>query len=231
MPALAPLFPTYDRVTVRSGFLPLVSAASNPSTENFTLIVLPDTQGYVKYYPWILDNQTQWIVDNKEALNIQFVTQLGDIVDNYDNLTQWNNANRSMSILDGNVPWDVLPGNHDMFNDNLTNYNTYFGYDRFSNKAWYGGAYNAGDNANSFQLFSAGGKDYLLLQLQYNPTDDVLYWTSNVIDEYPDRAVIVATHDYLMGFTRIGQRSDIGERIWRSLVKSEIVDGSECIDG
>jgi len=195
-----------------------VSGASSLQ-ENFAIIVLPDTQGYVKYYPWILDNQTQWIVDNKEALNISFVTQLGDLVDNYDNQTQWINANQSLSILDGNVPWGVLPGNHDMHNGNLTTYNQYFGYDRFSQEAWYGGAYRIGDNANSYQLFSAGGADYLILQLQYDPSDDVLYWASNVIDKYPERKVIIATHDYL-DFVNPNQRSDIGEHLWHSLVKS-----------
>ncbi len=218
---MAPVIPLFSEENSQAtyNFLPIAYAADNSSAENFTLIILPDTQGYVKYYPWILDNQTRWIIDNKEALNIQFVAQLGDLVDNSDNLTQWENANHSMSVLEGNVPWAVLPGNHDMFNDKLTNYNTYFGYDRFSDEAWFGGAYRIGDNANSYHLFSAGGDDYLVLLLQYNPGDDVLFWASNVIDAYPDRKVIVATHDYLMGFARVGQRSDIGERIWHSLVK------------
>jgi parallel beta-helix repeat protein len=202
---------------------PLLSASyvsgASSLTDNFTIIVLPDTQGYVKYYPWLLDNQTQWIVDNKEKLNIAFATQLGDLVDNYDNQTQWINANQSLSILDGNVPWGVLPGNHDMHDGNLTYYNQYFGYDRFSKEAWYGGAYSVGDNVNSYQLFSAGGADYLILQLQYNPSDDVLYWASNIIDQHPERKVIVATHDYLMGFLKANQRSDVGEHIWHSLVK------------
>lgn len=191
----------------------------NPLNENFTIVVLPDTQGYSKYYPWLFDNQTQWIVDNKEALNIVFVTQLGDLVDQTDNLTQWENANRSMSKLDDSVPWAVLPGNHDMFGDNLTNYDTYFGYGRFSGKSWYGGTYEAGDNANSYELFSAGGSDYLIFHLQYNPSDDVLFWASNVISQYPERKVIVSTHDYLMGFSKLGQRSDTGERIWHSLIR------------
>ncbi|MCW4035261.1 MAG: metallophosphoesterase, partial [Candidatus Bathyarchaeota archaeon] len=191
----------------------------NQSAENFTIIVLPDTQGYSKLYPWIFDNQTQWIVDNVEALNIVFVTHLGDLVDQTVNITQWENANRSMSKLDNSIPWAVLPGNHDMFDGNLTNFNTYFGYERFNEKAWYGGAYNVGDNSNSYQLFSAGGTDYLILQLQYDPNDDILYWANEIIDTYPNRKVVVATHDYLMGFTRAGQRSDIGERIWHSLVK------------
>jgi parallel beta-helix repeat protein len=195
-----------------------VSGASS-LPENFTIIVLPDIQGYVKYYPWILDNQTQWIVDNKETFNIAFVTQLGDLVDNNDNQAQWTYANQSLSILDGNVPWGVLPGNHDIHDGNLTYYNQYFGYDRFNKEAWYGGAYSVGDNANSYQLFSAGGEDYLILHLQYDPSDDVLNWASNIIDRYPERKVIVATHDYLE-FVQPNQRSDIGEHIWHSLVKS-----------
>jgi len=197
----------------------VVYVAGDSSAENFTFIVLPDTQGYAKVYPWIFDNHTQWIVDNKEELNILFVTQLGDLVNNYDDMAQWNNANRSLSTLDGKVPWAVLPGNHDMHDGNVSNYNAYFGYERFSKESWYGGAYSIGDNANSYQLFSAGGDDYLVLQLQYNPNDDVLYWASNIIDAYPDRKVIVATHDYMMGFARANQRSGIGERIWHTLVK------------
>ena len=218
--AFAPIYQNSFSIGQTTQLLPASSVSSASLLENFTIIVLPDTQGYVKYYPWILDNQTQWIVDNKETLNIAFVTQLGDLVDNHDNLTQWTNANQSLSVLDGNVPWGVLPGNHDMHDGNLTYYNQYFGYDRFSKEAWYGGAYSVGDNANSYQLFSAGGADYLILQLQYNPSDDVLYWASNIIDKYPERKVIIATHDYLMGITKSNQRSDIGEHIWHSLVKS-----------
>jgi parallel beta-helix repeat protein len=218
--AFAPIYQNSFSIGQTPQPLPVsyVSGASS-LPENFTIIVLPDTQGYVRYYPWILGNQTQWIVDNKEALNIAFVTQLGDLVDNYDNQTQWTNANQSLSILDGNVPWGVLPGNHDMKDGNVTYYNQYFGYDRFSKEAWYGGAHSVGNNANSYQLFSAGGEDYLILLLQYNPSDDVLYWASNIIDQHPDRKVIAATHDYLMGLARANQRSEIGERIWHSLVK------------
>jgi parallel beta-helix repeat protein len=218
--AFAPIYQNSFSIGQTTQFLPsaYVSGASSVA-ENFTIIVLPDTQGYVKYYPWILYNQTQWIVDNKEALNIAFVTQLGDLVDNYDDQTQWTNANQSLSILDGIVPWGVLPGNHEMHNGNLTMYNQYFGYDRFSQDAWYGGAYRVGDNANSYQLFSASGIDYLILNLQYDPSDDVLLWASHIIDSYPGKKVIVSTHDYLMGFLGLGQRSEIGERIWHGLIK------------
>jgi len=198
-----------------------INLVGNPSNENFTIVVLPDTQGYSKWYPWLFDNQTQWIVDNKEALNIVFVTHMGDLIDHPDNITEWENANRSMSKLDGNVPWGVSPGNHDQCYEfyDLPNFSKYFGYDRFSGESWYGGNYPAGSNANSYQLFSAGGDDYLILHLRWDPDDDMLLWASNVIGQYPDRRVIVSTHDYLVGFTKLGQRSDVGERVWHSLIK------------
>jgi hypothetical protein len=200
----------------------LVVSTDNPSSENFTIVVVPDTQGYTMYYPWLFDNQTQWIVDNVEALNIVFVTHLGDIVNNYDNITQWDYANSSMSKLGDNVRWAVLPGNHDGGDGeppDLENYDKYFGCERFNGKSWYGGTYKTGDNTNSYQLFSAGGDDYMIFHIQYNPSDDVLFWASNVIDQHPDSRVIVSTHDYIAGPIDTNHRSLIGERIWHSLIK------------
>lgn len=188
-------------------------------TQNFTVIVLPDTQGYTQDYPWLFDNQTQWIVDNVEELNIVFVTQLGDLVERADNITMWENANRSMSKLDGNVPWAVLPGNHDQLYYSFENYDTYFGYERFSNQSWYGGTYESGANKNSYQLFSGGGDDYLILHIEYKPTDDILSWASNLIEQNPEKRVTVSTHDYIMGPFNSNQRSEVGEKIWQNLIK------------
>jgi len=187
--------------------------------ENFTIVILPDTQGYSEIYPWLFDSQTQWIVDNAEALNIVFVTHLGDIVNDAENITQWENANGSLSKLDGHVPWGVLPGNHDRGFEFFVNYNTYFGYERFSDNNWYGGTYMVGSNANSYQLFSAGGDNYLIFHIQHYPSHDILLWASNVIDEYPDKRVIVSTHEYIYGPYNPDHRSKNGERIWETLIK------------
>ncbi len=215
--AFIPIYQQSNQAALAKSFFSTSYASGN--FENFTIVVLPDTQGYCENYPWIFDNQTQWIADNVDALNIVFVAQLGDLVNIPYNTTQWEVANQSMSKLDGKVPWAVLLGNHDEYNGNLTNYNIYFGPDRFSGKTWYGGSYKAGDNANSYQLFSAGGEDYLVFSLQCEPSNDALCWASNIINAHPDRKVIVSTHDYLRGIYGIGQRSEIGERIYYSLVK------------
>lgn len=190
--------------------------AYNP--KNFTIVVLPDTQIYSQKYPWIFDNQTKWIAENKERLNIVFVSHLGDLVEHWDSITEWENANRSMSKLDNKVPWGVSPGNHDGFDGNLTHFDEYFGYDRFKDKSWYAGAYKE-TNTNSYQLFSAEREDYLIFHLQYSPNEDVLAWADTIINEYPDRWVIISTHRYMVGHGTNGLAPD-GERIWERIVET-----------
>jgi 3',5'-cyclic AMP phosphodiesterase CpdA len=186
---------------------------------NFSVIALPDTQLYSQSYPAIFTNQTQWIVDTAASLNTVFVTHEGDIVNTYSATSQWNNANSSMSKLDGIVPWAVLPGNHDGNNvggtgENLVNYNTYFPFSRFSGQPWYGGAYN-NVNSNSFELFSGGADDYLIFHFQYHPSNAVLAWANATIADYPGRRVIVTTHDYM---NVDDSRTTEGDHIWNSFV-------------
>ncbi|MEJ2240944.1 MAG: metallophosphoesterase [Candidatus Bathyarchaeota archaeon] len=206
-------------VTATTLYFNIFSSSDQNSKKDFTLIVLPDIGGYVLNYPWIFENQTQWITQNIEKLNIVFVSQLGDLVSNGDNITQWEIANQSMSKLDDKIPWATLPGNHDVYYGNSTNYETFFGSNRFKNQNWYGGTYKPNSNSNSYQLFSAGGDNYIIFHIQYKPTDDILFWTKNVIDQYPDRRVIISTHDYINGPFNSNQRSEIGERIWYNLIK------------
>jgi hypothetical protein len=170
--------------------------------KDFTVVVLPDTQYYSESYPAIFDNQTRWITKNVANLNILFVAHEGDVVNNYDITTQWQNANHSLSILDGAVPWAVLPGNHDgssvgNSNENLSSFTHYF---------W---------KVNGFELFTGGGDNYLVFNLQYNANDTVLAWANTTIAKYPTRRVIVTTHDYM---NTDGTRSTVGDRIWNRFV-------------
>lgn len=185
--------------------------------ENFTIIVLPDTQYYSEGNPHIFDNQTQWIVNNIDEMNIVFVSHLGDIVDQWYTIEQWVNANHSMSKLDDQVPWGVLLGNHDGLYTDPDNFEIYFGRGRFENESWYGGAHGDG-NKNSYQLFSAGSDDYLFLHIQYDPNDDMLEWAGNVVDNYPSRRVIVSTHEYIDWWWN-DWHSSIGDNIYEKLVK------------
>jgi hypothetical protein len=188
-----------------------VSANPSSSSENFTIVALPDTQYYSQNYPSVFTSQTNWIVNNENALNIVFVTHLGDIVNVNNDDAQWQRANTSMSVLDNKVPYTVLPGNHDMDEGyspppgaGATYYERYFPASRYENYPYWGGSYDSNTvtssspNMNNYVLFSAGGMNFILLSLQYNPTADVLSWADNVLSEYSNRRAIISTHSYLL---------------------------------
>ena len=169
-----------------------------PDGSKFSIIVLPDTQKYSKDFPLVFSAQTQWIADNADGLNIVFVSQEGDIVDNWDSTEQWENADAAMRLLDGKVPYAVLPGNHDFSKQgDSSNYNKYFPVSRFDSFAWYGGSHPPGENDNSFQLFSASGIDFIALHLKYCPSADTIEWANNVLRTHSERRAIIVTHAYL----------------------------------
>ncbi|EPR68634.1 metallophosphoesterase [Cyclobacterium qasimii] len=93
----------------------------------FTIIVLPDTQGYAdtrhketqKHWPGIGDQrdsffmQTEWIKKNRKKLNIALVAHVGDITQT-DHDEEWKIADKAFKTIDNTVPYILSSGNHDM---------------------------------------------------------------------------------------------------------------------
>jgi hypothetical protein len=171
------------------------------SAEDFTLIVLPDSQKYADpdNYPdrvATFSAQTQWIVDQASARNIVFVTHVGDIVENnYPN--GWAAADAAFDKLDpAGVPYSVGIGNNDYTGTDYSLFESNFGVSRFSGKSWYGGHYGS-NNVNSYSLFSASGMDFILINLDYNPTTAELDWAKGLLTTYSSRRAIVESHNQL----------------------------------
>jgi len=203
----------------------------------FSLVVLPDTQGYTHRYPDVLRAQTRWIRDNVESKQIAFVLHEGDITNN--NLDEeWRLVDECFSELDGLVPYTLCVGNHDVPNHgrephqtrDTTKINEYFPTTRFEGTDWYRGHYGT-SNDNHFCTFEAGGLEFLIVTLQFGPGDDVLEWANGVIADHPDRRTIVLTHCYMyFDDTRVGPGDqwsakgfggdgNDGEDIWEKLVR------------
>jgi hypothetical protein len=196
---------------------------------DFTIVVLPDTQYYSQLYPEIYASQTQWIVDIKDKLNIVFVSHVGDIVQNDDvDEAEWQAANTAMSMLDDVVPYGILPGNHDMqVGGKAKFYEQYFPASRFDHQSWWGGSFD--NNRYNYQLFSAGGDDYVILHMQYCPTGEAIEWANGILAEFPTRKAIVSTHAYLLHdgshLKNCQDRSSgnvNGAQMWRNLVKKNL---------
>jgi hypothetical protein len=194
--------------------------------ESFTLIVLPDTQYYTLNYPQIFTSQTQWIKDNKEAMNIVFVLHEGDVT-NGNTDVEWQRANTSMSILDGVVPYTLCAGNHDVANlgrppadrrDNAK-LNQYFPVGRFEAEPWWGGC-DPNNPDGRYVFFDAGGMEFMIVSLEFRPNDAMLRWANRVVSQLPDKRVIFLTHSYMHeDDTRVGPGDQWG--CWDA-------DGNDC---
>ena len=167
--------------------------------EEFTFIVLPDTQMASQSYPEVFNAMTQWVVDETENRNIVFATHVGDIVQTANNTTEWQRADAAMGILDtAGVPYSVGPGNHDLaIYSSPSYYNTYFGPDRFAGYDYYQGPFATGENENNYSFFSASGIDFIVINLQYNSEAAHWAWADGLLKANPDRLGIVAQHNIL----------------------------------
>lgn len=183
--------------------------------KTFSIVVIPDTQHYnginTKGNPGSkepLSNKvftawTNWIANNLDRQHIVFVSHVGDIVDK-NNQEQWAFARTCMDKIHGKVPYGISVGNHDMVggSGDSSLFQEVFPKSRFDAFDWYAGSFNnakeenhvSGNNANSAQLFEAGGMKFVALHLECNAPDDVLAWADSILKKHSGRRAIVTSH-------------------------------------
>ncbi|MDR7234298.1 PKD domain-containing protein [Agrococcus sp. BE272] len=209
----------------------------------FTLVVVPDTQNYSYANFEHLGAQMDWIVGSRDQLDTAFVAQVGDLVSEWTIPGHWAAVSPEFATLDAaGVPNTVLPGNHDFDNatGDMSVYNQHFPPSRYSSASWntastrYGGYLGQSQfgpdpvdrgNADSYALFTAGGHDFLLLNLEWEAPGYALDWAERVLDAHPDRTVIMATHSFL---TVAGARMATAQRpggtptaeLWEEFVRT-----------
>lgn len=155
----------------------------------FTFAFVGDTQIVTRLNPEKLDTIYQWIVDNKESKNIQFVAGLGDITDKNADF-EWDSAIAAIQKMDGVVPYSLIRGNH----DDPYLFTTRVSYDSYISQL--DGMYN-NVVLNSYKIITVGELKYLFLNLDHGPADDVLQWACQVVEQHPDHNVIITTHGYI----------------------------------
>ncbi|MEJ3744656.1 LamG-like jellyroll fold domain-containing protein [Actinomycetes bacterium KLBMP 9797] len=193
----------------------------------FTLAVIPDTQYLFdadRGDPAPLAATLRYIVDNQARHNIVFTAHLGDIVENAA-AAELARAGEVFEIFDRRgTAYSVLAGNHDI--DARTTdqrgpsaYLDVFGPRRFRAAPTFGGA--TPDGYNTYHVFRAAGREWLLLALDWRPSDAGLDWARSVLRAHPRTPVILTTHEiaYADGGSDVAALSPHGQRLWDRLVK------------
>lgn len=223
--------------TAFAGINPFITGRpiTNRPSRNFTIVPIPDTQFYTGEINGgnnsIFKSQTNWIVENKNALNIKYLSHLGDCVQNGDGAfaeIEWMRADTAMAILEDpvstqlpfGIPYGISVGNHDQSPDGNASgtsnlFNQYFGASRFAGRDYYGGHYGT-NNDNSYQFFSAGGMDFIAVNLEFDPlaNSQVLEWADNLLKAHPNRRAIISSHYILKADGNFGPQ---GQAIYDKL--------------
>ncbi len=162
-------------------------ATKEPVTDfDYSMVLVGDTQKVTYFAPDKLHYLYDWILDNKESKKIAYVMGLGDITDN-NTETEWLRAKAQISRLDNVVPYSLIRGNH----DGKTAFNKHF------NTAPYNTSYQGSFDhtiLNTCRKLTIGTRKYLMLALDYGPSEEVIAWADNIIKNHPDHNVIITTH-------------------------------------
>ena len=156
--------------------------------------------------------------------NIGYCVHTGDLVDQTflgDEIahTEYTVADKAQDILDeALVPNGVVSGNHDVVHEtaDYSYYYKYFGEDRYKDFDWYGGSLN--NNMHHYDLVSIGAHDFVFLYLgcYKEAEEDTIAWANAVCQKYPNRNVVICTHEYLLPS---GEYSgDRAEVIWDKII-------------
>lgn len=169
------------------------------SDYDFTLAWESDTQYYNEEFPQHQVKIHDYLLEQRENKNIQFLFHTGDVVDNYDQPEQWENAVPQYDRLDAaGLPYSILAGNHDVdyVNDDFTEFSRHFGEDRFADNPWYMESFQ--DNRGHYDLFSAGGIDFINVAMGWAPGDNAIAWMNEVLAQHPERVAILNLHEFML---------------------------------
>ncbi len=198
---------------------------ADPRDARFTIAVLPDTQYLFdedSTIPAPLEATFAWLIEHRAARNIVFLTHLGDVVEHGSDL-EVGFADRTFLGIDGQIPYSVLAGNHDIDGslDDTRGPSAWlaaFGPDRFADSPTYAGSDAGG--YNSYHILTAGGREWLIFALDWRPSATGLAWAQSVIDAHSRLPIILTIHDFVSADDD-GQAelSENGELVWNELVR------------
>ncbi len=202
------------------------SRRPDAESPRFTVVVMPDTQYLFddrSIHPEPVEASFRYLLERGREENIVFLAHLGDLTQN-GLAHEFEPIGESFRLLDRRgLPYSVLAGNHDINSSTddqrgRTPYLDVFGPQRFRRSRTFGGA--SPDGYNSCHVFRAGGRDWLLLALDWRPSPAGIAWAQGVIRRHPTSPVILTTHEliYADNYGEEGRFSEFGARLWDQLI-------------
>ena len=165
----------------------------NPPAEyDYSFAILGDLQYTTQFYPDKLPYTFNWLINNKDAKNLQYVINVGDLTNGSTNVEYETISEQLLRLKEAGIDQSFVRGNH----DKLADYDKYITAEKFI----YGnGEFESYDGSMKtyYQKLTIGGIKYMIMVLDFFPSTAEVEWAKQKIDANPDYNVIVNTHGYL----------------------------------
>ncbi|HCO49196.1 MAG TPA: hypothetical protein DIT55_07165 [Spirochaetaceae bacterium] len=206
------------------------SADFVPDEDFFTIALIPDTQKYSESPDLraLFDAQTTYLADSADTEHIAFASHLGDIVENGEIEAEWQVADAAMRVLDGLLPYGIVPGNHDYVDEwnhpekGSPYFLSYFPESRFESYSWWVGV--SPDRLSSAQIFDTPLGRFLYFHLSVDSPPPTVEWAQGIIDANPGIPTLVTTHAYLRenGRIPVPYLSAMAQGTWEGISADEL---------
>lgn len=176
---------------------------------NYNFVFIPDTQNAVKFKTTVMDTAIDELIRTADELNVAGVVHLGDIVENNNDGTQYNNARAIFyQMPEAGIKFLAQQGNHDGWSSGISNYYNSFSKNStlFMNRT---ASYLTNDSPSgnsSYMVIQEGNYNYLVISLScsgsasgsnnntaWDSSDEA--WLKNILNTYTNCPTIVTTHD------------------------------------
>lgn len=165
----------------------------------FTIVWLADTQemAYGKY-DHALQKMGKWIMESQKKMNIRYIVQTGDAVDNGASDWQWEVFDEMYLQFRGKIPYISAAGNHDVKKN---------GYLEYLQRAQVKdipkeNRFREGESA--YSTLETSGEKFIFVAIGYGVEEASVDWANEVLEKHRDYTAILQFHDYLQTGGRFG---------------------------
>jgi len=164
------------------------------SPEQFSIIWLADTQNIANHQDSdVFKAMGEWILEQEDSLNIKYIVQTGDMVENGFKEKQWKSFDVLLGQFYGKIPYFPIAGNHDL-GVKLEDYSAYLELP-FIKMLPQDHVY--GHGRAIYAEFQAGGQSFLLLGAGWNEHVTSSVWMNEVLRAHPNHIAILMFHSYI----------------------------------
>ena len=167
------------------------SLAEEDNTDIFTIVWLSDTQEMSWHsYDHAMQKMGRWVFDQKESLNIQYVVQTGDAVENGANPKYWAEFDLMLNEFKNEIPYIGAAGNHEVKK----------GYQDYLNRPEIvsipkENSYKNGES--SYSTFEINEEKFIIIATGYGIEEESVDWVNSVLESHKDHSAILLYHDYM----------------------------------